>query len=59
MALEVKLAGSTDRDAAKHLTWLRELPGDDLPDAAIITTGPYAFRRDDGISVIPAALLGP
>ena len=31
----------------------------DLLDAAVITTGPYAYRRRDGIAVIPAALLGP
>ncbi|MYH71259.1 MAG: DUF4143 domain-containing protein, partial [Acidimicrobiia bacterium] len=28
-------------------------------DAAIITTGPTAYRRNDGIAVVPAALLGP
>ncbi|WP_419926430.1 hypothetical protein [Candidatus Poriferisocius sp.] len=32
---------------------------DDLLDAAIITTGPTAYRRTDGTAVIPAALLGP
>jgi hypothetical protein len=24
----------------------------------VITTGPYAYRRPDGIAVVPAALLG-
>jgi hypothetical protein len=28
-------------------------------DAAVITTGPHAYRRPDGIAVVPAALLGP
>jgi len=38
---------------------LRREIGDDLLDAAVITTGPQAYRRRDGIAVIPAALLGP
>jgi hypothetical protein len=30
----------------------------DLRDAVITTTGPEAYRRTDGITVIPLALLG-
>ena len=57
MALEVKLSATVkDRDI-RHLTWLAERLGDDLLDAAIITTGKEAYRRRDGIGVIPAALL--
>lgn len=59
VAFEVKLAPSEGDGAAKHLHWLRERLGDDLADAAIITTGRYAYRRRDGIAVIPASLLGP
>lgn len=33
--------------------------GGDLLDAAVITTGEHAYRRTDGIAVIPTALLGP
>ena len=33
--------------------------GDELTDAIVITTGQAAYRRPDGIAVIPAALLGP
>ena len=59
VALEVKLAASvTDADVV-HLTWLRNRLGVDLLDAAVITTGTHAYRRPDGIAVIPAALLGP
>jgi len=44
----------------KHLRWLRDKLGDDeLLDAIVITTGTHAYRRSDGIGVIPAALLGP
>jgi uncharacterized protein len=59
VAMEVKLHPvATDRDAA-HLRWLREQMGADLLDAIVITTGTEAYRRSDGIAVVPAALLGP
>jgi uncharacterized protein len=59
VAFEVKLT-RTVRDAdVAHLAWLRDKLGDDLLDAAVISTGPDAYRRKDGIAVIPAALLGP
>ena len=57
VALEVKLSPVVeDRDVA-HLLWLRDLLKGDLLDAAVITTGQQAYRRRDGIAVIPAALL--
>jgi predicted AAA+ superfamily ATPase len=59
VALEVKLAASVHDDDVRHLTWLADAIGDDLLDAAVITTGRDAYRRPDGIGVIPAALLGP
>jgi uncharacterized protein len=43
----------------QHLLWLREQIGDDLLDSLVIHTGPQACRRQDGIAVVPAALLGP
>jgi predicted AAA+ superfamily ATPase len=59
LAIEVKLAAVPhDRDV-RHLHWLAQHIGSDLLDAVIITTGPYAYRRPDGIAVVPAALLGP
>lgn len=59
LAVEVKLTRTVaDRDI-RHLLWLRGQIGDDLLDAVIITTGPEAYRRNDGIAVVPAALLGP
>ncbi|HSW30212.1 MAG TPA: DUF4143 domain-containing protein [Longimicrobiales bacterium] len=59
VALEVKLARTVTDHDVRHLLWLREQIGQDLLDAAIITTSPSAYRRTDGIAVIPAALLGP
>ncbi|MGH2944795.1 MAG: ATP-binding protein [Solirubrobacteraceae bacterium] len=59
VAVEVKLARNvSDRDV-RHLAWLARQIGDDLLDALIVTTGPDAYRRRDGIAVVPAALLGP
>jgi uncharacterized protein len=59
VALEIKLTPSVKDDDVRHLHWLKEHLGDDVTDAAVITTGPAAYRRPDGIAVIPAALLGP
>lgn len=59
LAVEVKLAHTvTDRDT-RHLRWLADQIGDDLVDAIIVTTGAEAYRRADGIGVVPAALLAP
>jgi uncharacterized protein len=59
VAMEVKLRPvAADKDVA-HLGWLRERIGADLLDAVVITTGSEAYRRPDGIAVVPAALLGP
>lgn len=58
IALEVKLSPSiTDRDVA-HLKWLRAQMGSRLTDALVITTGPLAYRRTDGVIVAPAGLVG-
>lgn len=59
VALEVKLARTVQDADVRHLRWLRDQIGDDLLDAVIVTTGPEAYRRADGIAVVPAALLGP
>lgn len=58
LALEVKVARTVEDRHVRQLRWLKGQLGDDLIDAAVITTGQYAYRRDDGIAVIPAALLG-
>jgi len=59
LAIEVKLAAKVvDRDV-RHLRWLAGELGDDLLDAIVVTTGSTAYRRRDGIAVVPAALLGP
>ena len=59
IAAEVKLSPNVDDHDVRHLRWLGERLGDDLLDAMVITTGRSAYRRPDGIAVVPAALLGP
>lgn len=59
LALEVKLSRTVSDYDVRHLLWLRDKLGADLLDAVVLTTGPDAYRRPDGIAVIPAALLGP
>lgn len=59
LAIEVKLGHTPDERDVRHLLWLRDELGDDLADAIVITTGHDAYRRADGIAVVPAALLGP
>lgn len=59
VAVECKLTVDVGDDDVRHLRWLREQIGDDLLDAVVVTTGRFAYRRPDGIAVVPAALLGP
>lgn len=59
VAIEVKLATTVRPDDVRHLLWLQERLGDSLADAVVVTTGQQAYRRPDGIAVVPAALLGP
>lgn len=59
VAVEVKLGGTVEDEDVKHLRWLQAKIGDDVIDSMVLTTGPHAYRRPDGIAVVPAALLGP
>jgi predicted AAA+ superfamily ATPase len=59
LGIEVKLSQSAGDDDVRHLNWLADQLGPDLLDAVVVTTGTYAYRRKDGVAVVPAALLGP
>jgi hypothetical protein len=59
VAIDVKLASTIGSEDVRHLKWLQGELGDDLIDAIVITTGQAAYRRKDGVGVVPAALLGP
>jgi predicted AAA+ superfamily ATPase len=59
LAIEVKLGQTPEDRDVRHLRWLQSEIGEDLADAIVITSGPAAYRRSDGVAVVPAALLGP
>ena len=59
VAVEVKLSAAIAQHDVRHLHWLKQQLGDELLDAVVLTTGSDAYRRTDGIGVIPLALLGP
>lgn len=59
LAIEVKLSTTVDDRDTSHLRWLAGQLGDTLIDSVVITTGPHAYRRSDGIAVVPLGLLAP
>ncbi|MCG6568784.1 ATP-binding protein [Tessaracoccus sp. ZS01] len=59
LAVEIKLANTVTDQDTKHLHWLADRMGDKLLDAIVINTGPNAYRRPDGIAVLPLGLLAP
>lgn len=59
VAIEVKLSEIVSDKDVRHLNWLHEEIGDRLADKVLITTGNFAYRRPDGVAVVPLALLGP
>jgi len=59
VALEVKLTDTVSDHDVKHLHWLGDQLGARLVDRVVLNTGPHAYRRPDGVAVVPLALLGP
>jgi hypothetical protein len=59
LAIEVKLGNTVEDTDVRHLRWLAGQLGDRLLDAIIINTGRTAYRRLDGILVLPLGLLAP
>lgn len=59
LAIECKVGAEVSDSDVKHLRWLRERYSSHFVDAVVLTTGRYAYRRQDGIAVVPASLLGP
>lgn len=58
IGIEVKLSPDFRDHDLRHLKWLRERMPDDVTDLLVISTGERAYRRADGIAVVPLALLG-
>lgn len=59
LTIEVKLGSAVRDEDVKHLLWLRDVVGDQLVDAVVLSTGLQAYRWRDGIAVLPLGLLGP
>jgi uncharacterized protein len=59
VAIETKLGQVVTDGDVRHLLWLQDQLGNELADAVVVSTGREAYRRRDGIAVVPAALLGP
>ncbi len=55
----MKLSATVHDGDVRHLKWLADRMGNALLDSLVVTTGREAYRRPDGIAVVPAALLGP
>ena len=53
VAIDVALTRDPDDADVRYLYWL----GERLVDKVVVTTGEYAYRRDDGVAVIPLGLL--
>ena len=58
VAIEIKLSATVGDADVRHLLWLRDQMPDDVADLVVVTTGKYAYRRPDGVAVIPLGLLG-
>ena len=59
LAIEVKLSTTVRPADVKDLNWLDEKITGLLVDKVILNTGTRAYRRPDGVAVIPLSLLGP
>lgn len=59
LAVEAKVSPIVHPADVVHLNWLEaQLPGR-VVDKVIVNTGDRAYRRPDGVAVVPLALLGP
>lgn len=58
VALEINTSRDVIDSDVRHFHWLRHQIGDMTAQAAVLFTGPYAYRRPEGTAVIPASLLG-
>lgn len=59
IGIEVKVTAVPDDDDVRHLRWLHSQLPDQIIDTMVITMGKRAYRRRDGVAVVPLALLGP
>lgn len=57
IGFEVKADAAPDRDAARHLVWMRDRLGDRFVRGIVFHTGPSAFKLADRISALPICML--
>lgn len=57
VGIEVKLSAHVDDKHVKHLKWFKSQLGDRVAVLIVLYTGKEAYRRRDGVAVIPLALL--
>lgn len=58
IAFEAKLKPTPTDNDVRHLHWLGDQLGPRLVNKVVVTTGTDAYRRSDGVAVVPLALLG-
>lgn len=59
VACECKLGASVSEPDVRHLVWIKAQLGERVVDRVVLSTSDEAYRRADGIAVVPLALLGP
>jgi uncharacterized protein len=57
VAIEVKVSPNVSDSDVRHLHWLANNLGTRRAEMVMITTGTHAYRRKDGVAVVPLALL--
>jgi len=57
-AIEVKLGTTVNDHDVRHLKWFQSRYESQVNDLVVVNTGAHAYRRQDGVAVVPLALLG-
>jgi len=58
VAIEAKLSSIVRPADVAHLLWLKSAMRELVLDTVLVNAGPEAYRRKDGVAVVPLALLG-
>ena len=58
LAIEVKLSTTVRPADVRGLNWLEQQVPDAVIDKVLLNTGSMAYRRPDGVAVVPLSLLG-
>lgn len=58
IGIEVKMKRAITDDDCSHLHWLDRQLGAKLTARIVLYAGRYAYRRSDGIAIVPLSLFG-